>query len=314
MNDTDLSWIAERRPPVPAPDELTTARARTALLEEAAAAAPPPPRRVRSRAPRAKRRRLRTLAVLVPALVLAAVILLAPGKHTPSPAGIGVSVPEAEAAPIVRLVANLRHSAAQDGDATLVIRRQYPGDGGAMIPGADLYVDGGGYFYARTPAGLPDAIASGHGRDEQVFNRELAATAKAFDGDIDKARKRLALSVLEPGTPAPAHAADRAWLDNWVWGNGLDALTAGAGRPEIRAGVLHLFASITGLTVKDTSVDNRHVLVISADVFDGARTETLTIDADTGVPIEFTGGETGKAPAMRIEYTVTRVTVAALSR
>ena len=108
-----------------------------------------------------------------------------------------------------------------------------------------------------------------------------------------------------------------------MWGNGLDALTAGAGRPEIRAGVLHLFASITGLTVKDTTVDDRHVLVIS-DVFDattgsatrparGDRTETLTIDAGTGVPIEFTGGETGKAPAMRIEYTVTRETIAELA-
>ena len=308
MNDTDLRWIAERRPETSAPDEHTTARARAALLEEAFAA-PPAARPVRARA---KRPRRRALAVLVPALALAAVVLLAlPGKHTPAPSGIGV--PEAAAAPVARLAANLRTQAAPAGDATLVIRRQYPGNGEKMIPGADLYVDRGGYFYARTPAGLPAALASGKGRDEHVFDRELAAAAAAFDGDITTARKRLALSVLEPGTPPPAIADDPAWLDNWVWGNGMDALIAGAGRPEIRAGVLHLYASIKGLTVKDTTSHGRHVLIISAGVFGDDRIETLTIDADTGVPIEMVGGEAGKAPNARVEYTVTRETVADLA-
>ena len=261
-NDTDLRWIAERRPETSAPDKHTTARARAALLEEAFAA-PPAARPVRARA---KRPRRRALAVLVPALALAAVVLLAlPGKHTPAPSGIGV--PEAAAAPVARLAANLRTQAAPAGDATLVIRRQYPGNGEKMIPGADLYVDRGGYFYARTPAGLP---ARARLRQRQRRAR-LRPRARSRGGGVRRRHhhrpQRLALSVLEPGTPPPAIADDPAWLDNWVWGNGMDALIAGAGRPEIRAGVLHLYASIKGLTVKDTTSHGRHVLIISAGVF-----------------------------------------------
>jgi hypothetical protein len=106
--------------------------------------------------------------------------------------------------------------------------------------------------------------------------------------------------------------ADRDWQDNWVWGNGLDALVSGAGQPEIRAGVLHLYASIKGLVVRRTTFAGRNVLSISADVFDSDYTGTLLIDAATGIPRRLTAGLTGQVPKMRIEGTVTRTSVAAV--
>lgn len=41
-------------------------------------------------------------------------------------------------------------------------------------------------------------------------------------------------------------------------------------------------------------------------------TEQLTINADTGVPIQFVGGASGSAPGMTVDYRVSRVTLANL--
>jgi hypothetical protein len=90
----------------------------------------------------------------------------------------------------------------------------------------------------------------------------------------------------------------------------MDALSAGAGRPAVRAGVLHLLATIDSITVTEATDRGRAVLVLTCALPLGTYTESLTVDANTGMPIRFVGADRGKAPSVTITYDVSRVTVA----
>ena len=256
-------------------------------------------------------------------------------SHSAAPATPAVS------SPLVLLADTISASAhKQPGDATLVFRTTTLTDGQAG-GGFDLYTDSGPYYWAPAESGLPAQIASHHNLGDGLFTREIAAAEYAVNGDLATARERMAYA------PAPANAGkspaaqmspkllkvkaellgvqaapgqslaaayDKAYIDSWVWGDATDALEAGAGNPQVRAGVLRLLSTVSGVVVTHGTLDGQPTLVVG-DVTPslnghGRSEAVVTLNASTGVPLKYTDGTVGKTPDTTTTYQVSRVTVA----
>jgi hypothetical protein len=85
----------------------------------------------------------------------------------------------------------------------------------------------------------------------------------------------------EPYSP---QAVERR-LDNVLWAFSTQALSAGDGNTQVRAGVLRLLSTIAAVSVKNSTTDGKATLTITAgpEVFGGAASEVLTIDANNGM-------------------------------
>jgi hypothetical protein len=343
-DEHDIDWVAAQRPHAITLDEASTLRARATLMEDIGGEGP------RHRRGRRRQGMARLAAGTVAAGGIAVAVVLATGGPSVTTTGTGATshlrlgggVSAASAAPLVRLSDHLHARAATTaplaGDATLIVRHQrYPDRG--PVDGAHLYTDAGTYYYADTAAGLPAAIAAQKAdtnpRDDATWiGRDVKAAESAFDGSIDDARARMANAAFEPGADLTQLAAQaeatrvaklkaskrkvadnppidaKSQLENRIWSNAMDALNAGAGRPAVRAGVLHLLATTDSVKVTKAKDGDRDVLVLAALFPRGDYTERLTIDAATGMPVRFTGGQDGQRPAVTVTYDVSRVTVA----
>jgi hypothetical protein len=88
-------------------------------------------------------------------------------------------------------------------------------------------------------------------------------------GDLDTAVLKMAWPYA---TPVPAWlsaqvksmSADGTQIDNYVWENCEDALVAGSGNPQVRAGVLRLVSALPGITVTHGTVDGQPALTLTA--------------------------------------------------
>jgi hypothetical protein len=314
MNDADLQWVAAQRPVPAPPARAATARARAALT---AHASEPPLVLLR---PERRNRRLRwPIRVAVAAAVAGAAAFAATlvGSGSSGPAGLGVQ--NAAAAPLLRLaehVAKTAQATPLPGDATLIERlHTFPDQ--RSFTGADLYLDDGTYYYAPTRAGLPAAMAAGPVSDpDGSIARQVAAAVAATTLPIDQARLRMANAAFPDGK-APSEAeldrqaraaqADRAKagvkvdhsplppatpeaiLNGEIWSNSLDALQAGAGKPEVRAGVLDLLATIPGVQVRHTTTDGKAALEL-----DSPPGRTATSSSSSSMP---TPGRRSASPA-----------------
>lgn len=355
--DFDLNRLRGQRPEVAPPTAEATARARASLaaMTEAAmtgatmAGAALTEASVRSLRPARSRRsfaiRASTAAVLAGAAVAAAVLV------TTAPARPRPSVPEKAAGPgqrtktspgqrtqtgpgqrtkigghavLARLADAVLASPAPAGDATLVIRSQVE-NGGPPILGADLYTDSGEYFYAPTQAGLAAQVAAGNNLGNGLFGREVTAAEQAATGDLTIAAQAMENAPLAPGTTPPTRS--RLLADDWLWEDSVDALTAGAGNPTVRAGVMRLLSTLSEVAVTNTTVNGDAVVTISADFPNPAKfagstvssnqpgnVEQLTIDGTTGIPISFAAGTAGEVPLVQITYQVSRVTLAEVAQ
>jgi hypothetical protein len=257
-------------------------------------------------------------------------------SHVTTPSTPAVS------SPLVLLADNITAGAhKQPGDATLVFRTTTFTDGQAPGSGFDLYTDSGPYYWALTKSGLAGQVAEHHNLADGLFTREIAAAKYAVHGDLATARERMAsapdpanagklpsaqmspklLQVkaeIEGVKAAPgqslAAAYDKAWIDNWVWSDATDALEAGAGNPQVRAGVLRLISTVSGVVVTHGTLNGQPTLVVG-DVTpslngQGTSEGAMTLDANTGVPLKYTDGPVGKTPDSTTSYQVSRVTLA----
>ena len=231
--------------------------------------------------------------------------------------------------PLVKLAAFLA-AAPRPGDATLV-ERETGAPGKASINVWDLYTDDGRYFFSQREAGLPAQVKENNNQGDGQFGREVAAATYAATGDLDTAALKMAWAP--DTTPVPGWlsaqvknmSAGGLQIDNYVWENCEDALIAGSGNPQVRAGVLRLVSALPGITVTHGTVDGQPTLTLTAGAaeFGNAGTdkanpkaetgpayqEAITINADTGIPLGFVGGPAGKA-AVTVTYVVTRVKLA----
>ena len=291
-----------------------------------------------------RRRRLAGVAgtVAVGAAAVVLVVTSAPRSAAPAavggasgahPASTGASTGPADARlPLVTLAADVAAEPRPAGDATLV-ERETAAPGQASIKVWDLYADDGRYFFSRTKAGLPTQVEKNNSQGGGQFGREVAAATYAVTGNLDTAALKMAWPFA---TPVPAWlsaqvknmSAGGIQIDNYVWENCEDALVAGSGNPQVRAGVLRLVSALPGITVTHGTVDGQPALTLTAGAAELGDTgtdkanpkvetgpalhEAITINADTGIPLEFAGGPTGKVvPA--VTYVVTRVSLAGIA-
>jgi hypothetical protein len=232
--------------------------------------------------------------------------------------------------PLMKLVADVAAEPLPTGDATLV-ERETGAPGKASINVWDLYTDDGRYFFSQTKAGLPAQVNENNNQGAGQFGREVAAAIYAVTGDPDTAALKMAWAP--DTTPVPAWlsaqvknmSAGGLQIDNYVWENSEDALVAGSGNPQVRAGVLRLVSALPGITVTHGTVDGQPTLTLTAGAAEMGYAgineanpkaaagppyqEAITINADTGIPLGFAGGPAGK-PAVTVTYVVTRVKLA----
>jgi hypothetical protein len=286
------------------------------------------------------------IAAAAVAVTLIATSTSRPPAASPRPVAGGPaashSATPAASSPLVLLADNITASAnKQPGNATLVFQSTTFTDGQAPGSGFDLYTDSGPYYWAPTESGLPAQIAAHHNLGGGLFTREIAAAEYAVHGDLATARERMAdapdpanagkspsaqmspwllkakaesLGVKAAPGQSLAAAFDKAYIDSWVWSDASDALEAGAGNPQVRAGVLRLLSTVSGIVVTDGTLDGQPTLVVG-DVTpslngNGTSEGAMTLNASTGVPLEYTDGPVGQTPDSTTTYKVSRVTVA----
>jgi hypothetical protein len=257
----------------------------------------------------------------------------APQLAAPKPA-VTTDASPAPDAPLVQLVGYLTAAPKPTGDATLLLRDQVYED--RKIDVWDLHADNGDYYFAKTKGGLPAQVKSGNKRDDEEGRIKAVAAAKlAATGDLNVAREKMANAYLPknpkvqptieaPGVTPPLSDAAREKLrkmgkglaehaqindtDNWVWNTSMDALRDGAGDPLVRAGVLRLLGQMPEITVKRSTVGSQPVLILTAGAPAVDSPESLTVNADTGLPIKY------KNDFVTVNYTVTRVTIADVAK
>jgi hypothetical protein len=226
--------------------------------------------------------------------------------------------------PLVTLAARLVAAPAPKGDATLV-ERETAAPGQASINVWDLYTDNGRYFFSHTEAGLPAQVKENNNQGDGVFAREIAAATYAATGNLDTAALKMA--GAPNSTPVPAWlsaqlkniSAGGLQIDNYVWEGCEDALVAGSGNPQVRAGVLRLVSALPDITVTKGTADGQPTLTLAAGGGEfggvgpqgGAATyqEAITVNADTGIALKIVGGTPGQVD-VTVSYVVTRVSLA----
>ena len=251
----------------------------------------------------------------------------AAGAH---PAGTGASA--AAQPPLMKLAADVAAEPRPTGNATLV-KRETAVPGHSSVNVWDLYTDDGRYFFSRIEAGLSAQVKEDNNQGDGQFGREVAAAAYAVTGDLDTAVLKMAWPYANP-VPAWLSAQVKNMsvrteagiqIDNYVWENCEDALVAGSGNPQVRAGVLRLVSALPDITVTRGTVDGQPTLTLTAGAAElghvgtgkanpkagtgPAYEEAITINADTGIPLQVAVGPAGKL-TRAVTYVVTRVSLA----
>lgn len=339
MSNDDLNWLAAQRPARSGADRDAHDRALTTLRRHIGSH---PTRRSVGAGPR---RRTRFLAVATgtgAAAMAAAVVLsanagsnaVATNRRPDTHRLQAVTAHHRSRSPLIRLADDLSTSTAT-GDATLVQRTTHTG--GQDITVYDLYGDNGTCYFSPSENGLPAQVADNDTEGGGLFAREVAAARAAATGDVAQAAIAMANAPdpnqqpqltptsdgdsLSPQAEAEAiqakeKATGRQFMpgsrfDNYAWGDAQDAMIAGAGDPQVRAGVLKILATLPDVTVSQGSSDGVPTLVLTAgsQEFGMNYSEQLTVNAETGMPIGFVGGTPGAAPDTTVDYQVRRVTL-----
>jgi len=231
---------------------------------------------------------------------------------------------------LMTLAADVAAEPRPTGDATLV-ERETTLAGKATVKVWDLYTDDGRYFFSQAKAGLPAQVQADNNQGDGMFGREVAAAIYAVTGNLDTAALKMAWAA--DTTPVPGWlsaqvkniSAGGLQIDNYVWESSEDALIAGSGNPQVRAGVLRLVSALPGISMTRGTVDGQPTLTLTAGaaelglsgtskanpkVATGAPyQEAITINADTGVPLKLVGGTADQADTT-VTYVVTRVNLA----
>jgi hypothetical protein len=339
VHNDDLSWLTAERPATSDHDPSAHDRA---LHELRAHMAPSPARHLRplrALTPQSWRKFAVPVA-LSAAAVGAAAVVIATEQPTNS-AGIHHSAPLVSAAhpsPLIRLAADVTKAGAQSGNATLVARSTA---GGTVY---DLYTDSGQYYFSPTESGLAAQVRAGNNLAGGLFAREVAAAKLAANGNVRQAAQdmanapdprhpispetvptaaqRAAVAAKaaaingRPGSPQGGIVQEPGTLyDNYVWENSQDALVAGSGDPAVRAGVLRILATLPGVIVTNTTTNGAPTLTLTASASEVGVgfAEQITINAETGIAVDESGGSTSDPNAGTTNYSVSRVDTGDLS-
>jgi hypothetical protein len=279
------------------------------------------------------------------AAAIALVVTQAPRPAATATASAGpASQAPATGSPLVSLAAVIKASGGSlPGDASLVIRTQTIGTRPPDVS-YNLYVDSGAFYGGGDKNSLQQAVARHEDDAGGIDAAEVAAARYAAAGDLATARKQMVNATpnwfalgLGPAAQKAAweKAMAKAWpilkqkgvktppkqptgqalqddIDNYVWNNSVDALSAGAGNPAVRAGVLRLLSTIPEVSVAKSATGGQPTLTLTAEsaLFGGGVEQVLTINARTGMPIRSVMNAQGNVPSSVSTYQVSRVTLA----
>lgn len=282
------------------------------------------------------------------AAVAAGVAVALAVTSTPPPTAPAASASASQAPAVSSLLVSLASHLTADssplpGNATLIIRTQTIGSQRPDVS-YNLYTDSGAFYGGGDKRSLMEAVARHQNMADGMLAGEVKVALYAAAGDLTTARERMA--TVSPGdawlglTGAAQRAAwdkvvAREWpilkakgiktrptmpvgpalrsiIDNRIWNNGVDALSAGAGNPQVRAGVLRLLSTISAVTVAHSTTGGQPTLTLTAgpEVFGDHAEQVLTINAQTGMPIKAMFPANGKVPASGQTFQVSRLTLA----
>jgi hypothetical protein len=347
----EATWVAERLPEVDDPDGLATDRARLALLEHISAS-PHPGRRRSRRGLGLRLAAVGAVTAAVGVVVVGHGPARHPTTATtsvprmataPEPHRVNVHPL------LLRLADDVTQAPAPPGNATLVVRHHtFPNS--PSFWGYDLYEDNGDYYYGATLEQLHQALADPSSGDKELGGILTAAARSAnltpaqAASNVYRASpapsgpsvswgmrtalakllaakrspalvrelRRLAAFPAKPSAHGASETPSQATIDNYLWGNCMDALEGGAGQADVRAGAMLALSTLPDVKVTRTSFDGNPVVQITNTQFSDNYAETLDLDAQTGVLVHMNGGTIGQPDSVDVTYHVTRVTTPSL--
>jgi hypothetical protein len=286
----------------------------------------------------------------IAAVAAAAAVLVAtsvPQHATPAPRHAAAAGP-ASGTPAVqsKLVSLAAHieatSGSLPGNASLIIRTQVEGTIPAQVS-YNLYTDSGAYYGGGNKQSLMEAVAQHQNMAGGADAREVAAARYAVTGNLATAREQMNNALHNNDYYLPLAQRQEIWakgaaaraalekakgmkmpltmptgktlqedIDNSIWNNSMDALSAGAGNPQVREGVLRLLSTIPEVTVANSTTGGVATLTLTAGpaLFGGGAEQLLTINAQTGMPIRSVFPAEGGVPSSVQTFQVSRVTMA----
>lgn len=353
-----LRGLKDAEPVRPRAFEEARAVLRTAMTIEEVETKTAPRQRARWGTRRTAGFSVAALGAAAAAVALVVTSTSAPSHHVAATGKPPATAAPAVANPVLaQLAANITASSGQlTGDASLIIQTRTLGSQPPLVS-YNLYTNSGIYYGGGTKSYLVWAIAH---HDHDALNdsfdvSSVAAARYAATGDLTTARVRMALAsggnplglglspaarqkiwdkgmaqakeiLKEKGAKVklqanpPTGKALQSAVDNYVWMNSTNALTVGGGDPQVRAGVLRLLSTISGITVANSTTGGQPTLTLTVGpgAFGGGPgKEVMVINATTGVPISDWSGDlppsasTGQpTPSSMTTYQFSRVTVA----
>jgi hypothetical protein len=271
---------------------------------------------------------------------------VAPVAKSPGAGAAGTAANGASPAdgPLLTLAGYIKTNAPSTGDAWLVISTQVNGTK-TMQVNYTLYTDSykiysgssvkdvkraiaghqdqsssGGYAPVVKAAILAASSSPAEGRTQMLETVKdpligLNPAAQKKEWDKEQAA-RLAFIKQKGGKGEPKPYSSQAvqqHFDNALWAYSTEALSAGDGNTLVRQGVLRLLSTISGVSVAKSTTDGKATLTITAgsEVFAGAGSEVLTVDAKTGMLVKDVSNTPG-SPKAYTTYKSSRVTTAHL--
>jgi hypothetical protein len=174
------------------------------------------------------------------------------------------------------------------------------GSGGIREVAAARYAATGDLATAREQ--MTNALRNNDYYDSLAQRKAIWASGAAARTQLEQAK-----GIKVPLT-MPTGKSLQEDINSTIWDNSFDALSQGAGSPQVRAGVLRLLSTVPEVTVANSTTGGRPTLTLTA-VFGVGDTEVLTINARTGMPVSYASRLTGVKPVLDT-FQVSRVTMA----
>ncbi|MFI6257835.1 hypothetical protein ACIBCL_17285 [Micromonospora zamorensis] len=250
----------------------------------------------------------------------------------------------AERAPLMTLAGSIKTVTPSAGDAWLVKATQVHGTKTMQVV-YTLYTDDHAIYTGNSVKDIKRAIA--RHQDQMTdggYAPLLKAAVAAADSSPADGRTQMLKAAKDPLVGLDPAAQKAVWdkqqasaqviikqkggnakpkpyspqavqrhFDNALWTYSTQALSAGDGNTQVRAGVLRLLSTISGVSVKNSTTHGKATLTITAspEVFGGEAGEVLTIDATTGMLVKDISTVPG-LPQASTTYESSRVTKADL--
>ncbi|MET8260512.1 hypothetical protein [Micromonospora sp. NPDC005205] len=250
----------------------------------------------------------------------------------------------AERAPLMTLAGSIKTLTPSAGDAWLVKATQVHGTKTMQVV-YTLYTDGHAIYTGNSVKDIKRAIVRHQDQmTEGGYAPLLEAAVAAADSSPADGRTQMLKAAKDPLVGLDPAAQKAVWdkqqadaqviikqkggnakpkpytpqavqrhFDNALWTYSTEALSAGDGNTQVRAGVLRLLSTIAAVSVKDSTTHGKATLTITAgpEVFGGEVSEVLTIDATTGMLVKNVSTVPG-LPRSFTTYESSRVTTADL--